>query len=56
MSSFNVVGQTVTVRGQVAGKREDGALGLVDIEVWSENDDGVSVGPGTVTVSLPRRG
>jgi acyl dehydratase len=61
MSSFNVVGETVTVKGRVAGKREDGSLGLVDLEVWSEHDDeltasSVSVGPGTVTVSLPRRG
>jgi acyl dehydratase len=56
MTSFNVVGQTVTVKGRVAGKREDGEQSLVDLEVWSENDGGVSVGPGTVTVSLPRRG
>ena len=61
MSSFNVVGETVTVRGHVAGKREDSPLGLVDLEVWSEHDGeltaaSVSVGPGIVTVSLPRRG
>ena len=34
----------------------DGDAGLAELELWSENDDGVSVGPGTVTVSLPRRG
>ena len=56
MTSFNVVGQTVTVKGRVAAHGDEGGPGLVDLEVWSENEDGVSVGPGTVTVSLPRRG
>ncbi len=56
MTSFNLVGQTVTVKGRVNAKRDDGPDGLVDLEVWSENDDGVSVGPGIVTVSLPKRG
>jgi acyl dehydratase len=54
MTSFNVVGQTVTVRGRVTGKREEADRALVDIEVWSENETGVTVGPGTVTVTLPR--
>jgi acyl dehydratase len=54
MTSFNVVGQTVTVKGRVKRKRSEGAPAVVDLEVWSENEAGVSVGPGTVTVSLPR--
>ncbi len=56
MTSFNVAGATVTVKGRVERVRLDGDTGLVDLQVWSENDDGVSVGPGAVTVSLPRRG
>jgi acyl dehydratase len=55
MKSFNVVGQTVTVKGRVDRTWLDGQTALADLEVWSENDQGVSVGPGTVTVSLPRR-
>jgi acyl dehydratase len=53
MRSFNLVGDTVTVKGVVRRKWRDGDVGLCTVEVWSENSDGVSVGPGTVTVSLP---
>lgn len=56
MTSFNVAGATVTVRGRVARTWIDGDTGLAELELWFENDDGVSVGPGTVTVSLPRKG
>jgi acyl dehydratase len=53
MRVFNTVGKTVTVRGTVKRKwREDGA-GLVDLELWSEVDGGVTVGPGVATVTLP---
>ena len=56
MRSFNLVGQTVVVHGRVTRCRRQGDAGLVDIEMWSDNGHGVSVGPGTVTVSLPCRG
>jgi len=60
MTSFNIAGATVTVRGRVARTwlDDDGdeGVGLAELEVWSENGDGVSVGPGLVTVTLPRRG
>jgi len=55
MKSFNIVGQTVTVRGKVIAKSREGDLGLVEIELWSENENGVSVGPGSMTVTLPLR-
>jgi acyl dehydratase len=55
MRRFNTVGETVVVRGNVARKwREDGN-GLVDLELWSEAGDAVTVGPGTVTVTIPFR-
>jgi acyl dehydratase len=55
MKRFNTAGQTVTVRGRVVRKwREDGDA-LVDLELWSEAGGEVTVGPGTVTVSLPVR-
>jgi acyl dehydratase len=55
MGSFNTVGDTVTVRGEVARTWTEGPAGLADLRLWSQNRHGVSVGPGAVTVSLPRR-
>jgi hypothetical protein len=55
MRSFNTVGDEVTVRGRVAAKRLDEEVGVVELEVWTENRNGISVGPGTVTVTLPLR-
>jgi acyl dehydratase len=54
MRVFNTVGDTVVVKGTVKEKRLDRDIGLVDIEVRSENAQGVSLGPGVVTVTLPR--
>lgn len=52
MRAFNVVGDTVVVKGHVVRKwRED--VGLVEFEIWSENAQGVSVGPGRVIAVLP---
>jgi hypothetical protein len=55
MRRFNVVGQTVVVRGRVAGKRRQDGHALVELELWSEVGGEVTVGPGTVTVALPER-
>jgi acyl dehydratase len=55
MKSFNVAGDTVTVRGTVRRVFEEDGLGLAELELRSETSHGVSVGPGTVEVSLPRR-
>jgi acyl dehydratase len=55
MRRFNVVGQTVVVRGRVLGKRREDNASLVELELWSEVDGEVTVGPGTVTVVLPER-
>jgi hypothetical protein len=43
----------VVVRGRVVRVWRNGGLDLADIEMASENGDGVSVGPGVVTVALP---
>ncbi|MET0295021.1 MAG: hypothetical protein ABW042_08380 [Phenylobacterium sp.] len=53
MNSFNCVGETVVVKGEVVRKWREGALGLVEIRMWSENGARVSVGPGVATISLP---
>jgi acyl dehydratase len=55
MGSFNTVGDTVTVGGSVARVWRDGDVGLAELRMWSRNRHGVSVGPGTVTVTLPLR-
>jgi acyl dehydratase len=55
MRRFNVVGQTVVVRGRVLSKRREDDASLVELELWSEVDGEVTVGPGTVTVVLPER-
>ena len=56
MKSFNVVGTTVVVNGKVVRTWLDGDRACAELEVWSENDGTVTVGPGVVTVTLPRRG
>ena len=55
MGSFNTVGDVVTVQGEVARVWAEGDAGLAELRLWSRNRHGISVGPGTVTVSLPRR-
>ena len=59
MGSFNTVGDTVVVRGTVERTWLDGdaaKVGYAEVRMWSSNKNGVSVGPGSVTVTLPRRG
>ncbi len=51
MRSFNYVGDTMYVRGRVL--HLDGEV--VTVEVRCENSAGVTVGPGQVSVRLPRR-
>ena len=55
MKSFNTVGDTMRVLGEVADTRVEDGVGVVDVTVRCENSNGVTVGPGTVTVTLPRR-
>jgi len=55
MGSFNTVGDTVTVRGRVARLWKEGGVGFAELRMWSSNRHGVSVGPGSVVVTLPCR-
>jgi acyl dehydratase len=49
------LGDTISVRGRVTGRRPDGAREAVDLDVWIENPrDGVAT-PGQATVHLPPR-
>ena len=56
MKIFNTAGDTVITRGRVKRLWIDADHGLAELEMWCENSKGVSVGPGIVTVTLPRRG
>jgi len=55
MRRFNTAGATVVVRGLVKSKRRENGEGLVELELWSELDDTITVGPGIVTVQMPVR-
>ena len=47
---------TVTCRGRVLATTARDGGGLVDLEVWAENQRGEKVVTGTATVALPARG
>jgi len=50
--SPNVKGQTVTAHGRVSSVRyHDGEL-VVELDVWTDNQDGDSMAPGTATVVI----
>jgi acyl dehydratase len=49
----NVKGQTVTARGRVTAVAEEQGRRVVDLEVWTENDAGERLAPGTARVSFP---
>ena len=55
MKVFNTAGSTVIVKGRVARKWQEGRDNLVELEVWSENGNAVSVGPGRVIATMARR-
>jgi acyl dehydratase len=48
----NTKGQTVTARGTVTAIREEDGRKLADLEIWTEDQDGKRLAPGTATVSL----
>ena len=49
----NVKGQTVSARGRVTAVAEEGGRRIVDLDVWTENDAGERLAPGTARVSFP---
>ena len=55
MKVFNTVGETVITKGLVKNKWQEGSKSLVELEIWSENSKGITVGPGTVLVTLPTK-
>jgi acyl dehydratase len=58
MVTFNLVGETITVRGKVNKKWRESAAGdrgHVELSLQAEVSRGISVGPGSVVVTLPIR-
>jgi acyl dehydratase len=47
-------GMVVSARGVVTGVRDEGDERFVDLEVWTQVDDGSRLAPGTATVAVPR--
>jgi hypothetical protein len=45
---------TVTAKGVVTGVRKEGSEQLVDLDVWTEIEDGTKLAPGSATVAFPQ--
>jgi acyl dehydratase len=50
--SPNVKGQVVTAHGTITAINDDGGAKVIDLEVWTDNQDGNKMGPGTATVRV----
>jgi acyl dehydratase len=48
----NTKGMTVTGKGKVTAVRDEGGRRLVDVEIWTEDQDGNKLAPGQATVEL----
>jgi acyl dehydratase len=48
----NTKGQTVTAHGIVTAVREGDGQRIVDLEIWTEDQTGAKMAPGTATVAL----
>jgi len=54
MKSFNPVGTTLLVKGEILEVSEEDQDLVVVISIWCENGGVVTVGPGTATVTMPK--
>jgi len=52
--SPNIRNQVVTAHGKVTAIRDEGAETIVDLDVWTENDSGQPMAPGSATVAIPK--
>jgi acyl dehydratase len=48
----NTRGMTVTARGVVTARRTEAGTELIDLEIWTEDQDGNKLAPATATVAL----
>jgi len=49
----NIKGQTVTARGTVTSVTEQDGKRVVELELWTEEQNGKKLAPATATVELP---
>ena len=47
------MGTTCTAKGVITAVRPEGDEVFVDLEVWTENDEGAKLAPATATVAFP---
>lgn len=50
-----IFGDCTITKARVTGKRQEGTVGLVDLELWAENQLGQTTAKGSAVVELPRR-
>jgi hypothetical protein len=44
----------VPAHGKITAIRDEGDEILVDLDVWTDNDSGQTMAPGSATVALPK--
>ena len=49
----NTKGMIVTAHGKITAIREEDGETIVDLDIWTDNDSGKTMAPGTATVVLP---
>ena len=50
---MDVPGDTLTCKGTVTRKYQEGGQNLVDCDIWVENPEAQKTTPGSATVALP---
>jgi acyl dehydratase len=53
---MDMLNKQITAKGVVTAKRQENGENLVDLDVWTEDENGKKTTPGTATVALPSRG
>jgi len=52
--SPNIRNQVVSAHGTITAIRDEGPETVVDLDVWTENDSGQAMAPGSATVAIPK--
>ena len=52
--SPNIRNQVVSAHGKITAIRDEGPETVVDLDVWTENDSGQAMAPGSATVAIPK--
>ncbi len=55
-TNLNLIGDTTYCNAKIVGKRREDGAGLVDLELWTVNQRGVTTTEGKATVELPSQG